>query len=459
MRLLTTTPLRTALAALALMLAASLPAAGVGLPAVEATPSATTVDELLASANAGELRPLQAALPRIDSPGLEALVGARLAAARLDTPAVDAQLARYRASDDRTPARDAMAWSIAADAAFAAGHYARAAGATQAWAELLAATDGAPGDSAEVAQFHGIAAMLASLPSQQVVERQPRPSPTRRDKAGLLRTTVRINGLDQDAVLDTGANLSVISSSTAERLGIRILDAEGSVGSGSRDAVATRIGVAERLEIAGITVSNVAFLVLADSALEMPLPGGYRIDAIIGFPVLRAIGRMRFADGAFVALAPAAPSAADAPGNLHAVGNDLFVDATVDGIPVALHLDTGAPASSLSTRFARRHPERLRGLERRERRSASAGGAITQQSAVWQDVGVAIDGHPVTLPGLHVMLTDAAAVETRTSGTLGLDVLDRYDACTLDLESMRLEVTPMPARPELPAAGPAAPGP
>lgn len=61
---------------------------------------------------------------------------------------------------------------------------------------------------------------------------------------------------------------------------------------------------AERLEFAGVTLANVAFLVLDDAQLEMPLPGGYKIDAIVGFPVLRMLDRITFEAGGRLSAEP-----------------------------------------------------------------------------------------------------------------------------------------------------------
>lgn len=434
----TNMPLRRGLAAaltalvLALLVSRSVAAAEHSAPA-------TTVEALLTDAKTGDLASLQAGLPTIADPALKALALARLAASRLDTATADRHLKRYWADNGSNVALDGEAWSITADVAFADGDYARAASATREWAALLVDAD-PRGEAADVAQFHGIARMLASAPRQMVVEREPREVQTRRDKAGLLRTSVAINDGAQDAVLDTGANLSVVSASAARRLGMRILDGEGSVASASREQVATRLGIADRFEIAGVTLSNVVFLVLDDAQLEMPLPGGYRIDAIIGFPVLRAIGRMRFgADGSFT---PQAASSRTTPAldNLRIVGSDLFVELAVNGTPVALHLDTGASASLLSTRFVRRHPDVLEGLQHRVHRSASAGGATTRDIAVWKDVRVDIGGLATVLPELAIAVSDSADIDTRTFGTLGLDVIGAFDAYTIDFGTMSLEV-------------------
>jgi hypothetical protein len=47
--------------------------------------------------------------------------------------------------------------------------------------------------------------------------------PLKREKDGLLRASVAINGLDQLAVFDTGAGFSAISQSVAEKAGVRPL--------------------------------------------------------------------------------------------------------------------------------------------------------------------------------------------------------------------------------------------
>ncbi|MEZ0470817.1 aspartyl protease family protein [Luteimonas salinilitoris] len=403
--------------------------------------SAVQAETLLADAGKGEVFALEAALPRIADPQLATLAQARIAASRLQDDAALRALAPFFSAQDPDPRHLRIAWSIAADASFAAGDYARAADATGAWQALLA-THGDPDDRADdVAQFHGIATQLAAVPPQAVLAFAPEAVATCRDKVGLLRATMAVNGIDQEAVLDTGANLSVVSASTARRLGLRLLEGEASVGSGSRDAVPTRLGVAERLEFAGSTLSNVVFLVLDDAQLEMPVAGGYRIDAILGFPVMRALRRIRFdADGRLTP-EPVADGDADGPaGNLRVVGSDLHVDVSVDGIAVPLHLDTGAPRSSLSSRFAQRHASLLQGLPQGRQRVGGAGGATERRIATWPDVRVRLDGRETRLPELTIAIADSADVETRNMGVLGGDVLGAFASFTIDFARMRFEL-------------------
>ncbi|MES3045594.1 retropepsin-like aspartic protease [Sphingomonas faeni] len=122
----------------------------------------------------------------------------------------------------------------------------------------------------------------------------PASIPTMRDKAGLVRAAVVISGLTQNAILDTGANLSVMSASAAKRLGLRIRDGAGRIASPSSGQIVTRVAVADRLVIAGVELAHVASLVMDDAQLSFPIVGGYQIDAIAGFSVFRAVGQTRF---------------------------------------------------------------------------------------------------------------------------------------------------------------------
>ncbi|HEY0332655.1 MAG TPA: aspartyl protease family protein [Stenotrophomonas sp.] len=395
---------------------------------------------LLQAAADGDVPALQAAVVRLPA-RWQGLARARLAAARLDeTQAIALADAFLR---EPGPGCDqALAQGVIADAAFAAGRYSRAAEAGQARVALLQGCGGAADQIDGAATLAGLADRLAPAPAQRVVAFEPGQATFIRDKVGLPRATVRINGHEQAAVLDTGANLSVVSASTARRLGLRELG-QARVGTSSRTSVATRVAMADRLELSGLVLEHVAFLVLDDAQLEMPVPGGYRIDAIVGFPVFRAMQRVQFGrDGVLRAGgAPAeSPAASASVSNLALAGSDLFVQTRVDGIDTPLHLDSGGNQSSLSARFAELHPDRVRALPRNVQRVAGAGGQTERQVAQWQQVEMTVGDRQLRLPELPVALQDSEDVQVRSQGVLGGDVLNAFDSWTLDFRSMRLEL-------------------
>jgi len=414
---------------------------GAAAPPASAGPraevSASHARDLVQSAADGDVFALRRALPTL-APRWQTLGRARLAAGVLDEDQAISLAEAFVAASAAGDCDVALAQSVIADAAFAGGRYARAAAGAGARAAALERCHGSADEIEGAATMLTLAGRLAKAPAQRTLAFTPTAERWARDKVGLPRAQVTINGHAQEAVLDTGANLSVVSATTAKRLGLRMLG-EAGVGSSSRQVVATKVAVADRLELAGLVLEHVAFLVLDDDQLEMPVPGGYRIDAIVGFPVFRAMQRVRFGHDGTLRPEPGAGDA-DAPSNLALAGSDLFVDARVGGIDVPLHLDSGGSASSLSPRFAQAHPQVLQGLAESRQRLAGAGGATERAIANWSQVRVETGGHGTVLAQLPVALKDAADVRVRTQGVLGWDVLGAFDAWTVDFEHMRLEL-------------------
>ena len=269
----------------------------------------------------------------------------------------------------------------------------------------------------------GIASLLAKQPRQAVAGGMPASIPTMRDKAGLVRAAVVISGLTQNAILDTGANLSVMSASAAKRLGLRIRYGAGRIASPSSGQIVTRVAVADRLIIAGVELAHVASLVMDDAQLSFPIVGGYQIDAIVGFPVFRALGRVRFdRAGGFAVGRSAGPALAG--DTLRASGNDLYVLADVDKVPVTLHLDTGAASSGLTSLFANRHPQLIVGLVRGSEKIMGIGGnTIVARTAIWRHVGIAVGTASTSLPQITIALDPPAGRKEKRLGAIGQDVL------------------------------------
>ncbi len=407
--------------------------------AAQAAPDPSVVEarRLLDAASEGDLAGLAEALPRLPAPWSD-LARARLAAGALKEAQAIEDAKAFLAGRDQADCDNLRAHAVIADAAFASARYAVAASSAHKRLQLLGRCRGSETEIEGATTMEGLAARLATAPTQRTVAFAPVAATYARDKVGLQRAQVEINGLAQEAVLDTGANLSVVSASTASRLGLRVLG-DASVGSSSRAVVPTQVAIAEQLSFAGLVLENVAFLVLDDEQLEMPIPGGYRIDAIIGFPVFRAMRRVRFGrDGSLVP----EPGAGDdgATGNLALAGSDLFVDARVAGIPAALHLDSGGSASSLSSSFSRDNPEALHGRAKSRQRLAGAGGATEREIATWPQARIDVAGRTVVLPALAMAVGESADAPARGDGVLGSDVLNQFDSWTLDLDRMRLDL-------------------
>ena len=410
-------------------------------PAPAAVPAQhqTPLEAAFEAADRGELAPLQQMLPAARGDAA-VLIRGRLAVARLDPTPADPALARIAAGRD--PALKAAALSVLAADAFLRNAWPDAARWGRALGEARAARGDAAG-AAQSAQQWQVAALLAGHPAQAVDGAIAyRSIAARNDRVGLPRIDVAVNGQAQEAVFDTGASLSVLSTETARRLGVTVTDGGTSVGNGVEGNVAVRLGVADRLEIAGTILRNVPFLIIDDSQLTFPIPGGYEIRAIIGLPVMRALGRVRMepAAGRFAVL-PAA-EAGPAPSNLFAGTGQVFVAVTVDGRDLPLHLDTGANSSSLSALYATANPERIAALATSHAHRGSAGGMVSARVATWRNAPLALGGRALLLPALTITLPADGSPPPRDYGTLGSEALRAFESYTLDFRAMRLELGP-----------------
>lgn len=396
---------------------------------------ASQQENVVADVLGGDIDAIERQLPLIAAPILASLARIRIAAAHLDAEATFEALDAYLSTGDADGPRRALAWATAGQAAFAVGDYRRAADMARRWIDAL---DGTNGDRVEAQNVLSVASALAAAPKQEVVARRAAVTSTLKDAAGLTRAPILVNGHRIAAILDTGANLSTISASAAQQLGIRMLGTTGSVGSATRAAVRTRFGVADRLEIAGVTLENVAFLVVDDEQLKVPIPN-YRLDLIVGFPVFRALGRVTFGRDRTFSVGARSLTGSLARHNLHFSGNSPTVMARLNGIAVPLHLDTGAPASSLTARFGRLHPAILSDLDKDKVRSASAGGTIEQHVLIWRDVSVEIAGAEARLPQIPIVDQQSANIQDRWFGVLGQDILQSFPAYTIDFAAVSFE--------------------
>lgn len=396
------------------------------------------LNELLEAAGRGDVRPAGEALAATNDTDVRTVLSAKLAASRLQVGvARDPVLQRLASSAD--PALRRAALGIITSAAFADGEYTEAARAGRLFAAALRDA-GEQEDAAVADRTWQLAALLSDVPPQRVEGTVVTGrAAARNDKVGLPRVDLAINGVAQDAVFDTGANLSVLSAELAKRMGVAIRDTETRIGNGVAGTVSVKVGVADRLEIAGATLRHVVFLVIDDSQLSFAsVPGGYDIKAIIGLPVLRALGRIRYEQsGRFTVQPPIDAPHAFAP--LHASGNTLFADVRVSGAVMPLLLDTGASKTDLTARYAAAHPEVVEQLPRRSVQSASAGGARTQETATWSNVPLALGSSRLIHHALAVALPGEGAMP-QNYGTLGSDVLSRFNSYTVDFAKMQLEV-------------------
>jgi hypothetical protein len=378
--------------------------------------------------------------PAEAAPALLSYLRGVVAASRLDEIGAQRELAAAY-EDSRAGADVARrALSVAGLAALRSGDYGKAADLFDREIALYGSTMDR-GMRAGEQQNRDVAAALRDVPAQTIEGLAEATIPLTINQLGLTTAPTEIEGHLQVAVIDTGANLSALSTTAANALGVKLMTLKGSVRSATSHAVNSQIAVADTVRLGPATLHHVAFIVLDDAALS-PLGPKMRIDAIIGFPVLAALGRISFHDSAApgqearrqLTLMP--PSNMPVSGNLRFAGFDAYVKATAGLDTLPFVVDSGSDKSSFEKRYARQFPQRLRGLERRTVTVGGAGGAEERQVAIIPKLSLRVGETSVGLSNVQIHLNGNGS--DTAFGTLGTDVLWDKGGYTIDFNTLDL---------------------
>lgn len=258
-----------------------------------------------------------------------------------------------------------------------------------------------------------------------------------RDTAGLLRVPVTINGKSKRAVIDSDASFSVLSQSAAELLGVRVFDTPLHILTSSRPDQIMHLGIADRFEFGDAVLTNVLFAVLPDKAMQFDQ--GYKMDVVVGLPVLVALHRIALVngeDGECLMYGSLETGAAAPEENLLLSGLDPFVMVRANGgMRLRLAVDTAASKTVLNATALRDFPQLHEGASKTWAQWRGAGGASSDTGAFRRDdLTFAVAGHPVGIKHIEILSEE----EADRHGALGLDVLKKGTQWVLDFDAMSL---------------------
>lgn len=364
-----------------------------------------------------------------------ALLSAEAAAMRFDDRAAIETLTRALSGPGVGGAVRRQMLSLLGSVQLRATNYPAAADALGA---ALADTEPGAEGRHQLEQTHVVAKVLRGEAAQIHEVKASGAVAIKRDAANLARAFGRVNGGEEEFILDTGAGMSTITRSAAARLKLRVLGEPVTVGSSTQTSVPAHLGVADSVEIAGNRFRNVVFIVMADEALTF---GSYKIDAILGFPVLSRLGRIEFARvGGGELFRVGAPSAGAPRARdlyLDVLRPMVIVDVAGAG-PVRMLLDSGAKSSSFGKLFAGEFPALLRDASTRTATIGGAGGMKTIEVKVLKNVAMIVDGRVRRLESI-----DVSEAERGAHGMVGQDVLRAEGGFALDFTTMDFSFLPV----------------
>jgi Aspartyl protease len=338
------------------------------------------------------------------------------------------------------PRRAAIALECLADDFTKIYRYADAA---KAFDDLLAhfAREVAPADLQNDRDNSGVVHLLKAAPPQTISLDGPVRLKTQRDPTGDLDTDLRVNGVSGHWLLDTGANMSVVTVSFAKRIGVNALPGYGQTSSGIT-GIENRLQVAvlPELKFGSATVHNVVLLILADKNLNVgTAKGNHQIDAVLGYPVLQALGALTFSeDGTLEAGHSAAPE--DAGARMFMDGLTPMIECGVNGKNLLFDLDTGANGSMLSVRYFKGFKAQSGSWKKAKHEGSGAGGVKVTEVYLVPTLELKVGDQIATLHSIPIFTSAIGTDLDDVYGNLGQDMLAGFDSFTLDFAHMRFSL-------------------
>ena len=257
------------------------------------------------------------------------------------------------------------------------------------------------------------------------------------DTGVLLPLTV--NGKRVQWLVDTGANVTMVSDAEAARLGLAILDSAGQAADLAGGTTSVRTAIAPRVVIGRTQIEDVPFLVMpADQMPWKELPPGKQ--GILGLPVAIALDTLRWTRSGMCHTGSAATPGSASPARANLTYDRLHVITNVEfeGKSLEFILDTGNQAGTqlwehFGTDFEPLVKERG---HKGTARVTQIGGANDRDIVVIPDMRLKVGGKDTDLK--QGRLFSRPVGDDRFHGLLGMDILSQGDDVTIDFRTMRL---------------------
>ena len=224
-------------------------------------------------------------------------------------------------------------------------------------------------------------------------------------------------------IFDTGANVNVVSESTAKKLNLRILP--GAVvyvmgSTGTRNS--SKIAMADQGYIENIEFKNAEFIVFADSLLTFA-GGRYKINGVIGFPLIMRFESIHFTDS--LIYIPKNPEADVSNPNLFIKGDDYIIDVAYKNKKLPFFFDTGNSNTSFYKNMYDIDSMNFKALKDTVFSYSSVGGTITQKAKLLPEIKLDCGSKSFVLTNTFIVL-DKNILNPDLYGNIGKDFVNQY---------------------------------
>jgi hypothetical protein len=278
--------------------------------------------------------------------------------------------------------------------------------------------------------------LLRGAPAQSTNVNYPFVVDENRTAAGFVEVAVQAPNFSDHWILDTGANLSAVTRTIADQLGLKLSNATSTAQGSNGIFVRVHTAVIPEIQLGGATIRNIAVLVFEDRDLAFPqIP--YEIHGSIGFPVLESLGRITFhVNGKFGAQEPTRAEEVGSS-NLYLEGFTILIQANVADEDHLMTLDTGATGTFMSEQYYQQHRQNLNAEDLRELELVGVGGSTVIPAYLQRNVRFGMGVACVVLDNL-IVLTEPTGLPDEFWGNVGQSTLRLFASYTLDFRTMTL---------------------
>jgi predicted aspartyl protease len=231
-----------------------------------------------------------------------------------------------------------------------------------------------------------------------------------------------------DMVFDTGANVNVVSESTAKKLNLRILpNAIVYVMGATGTRNASKIAIADQGSIENIEFKNAEFIVFPDSLLTFA-KGRYKINGVIGFPIIMRFESIRFTDS--LIYIPKNPGATTKIPNLFIKGDDYIIDVAYKNVKLPFFFDTGNSNTSFYKNMYDIDSMNFKTLKDTAFSYSSVGGTITQKAKLLPEIKLDCGSKSFVLNNTYIAL-ERNILNPDLYGSIGKDFVNQYKSITM----------------------------
>lgn len=283
----------------------------------------------------------------------------------------------------------------------------------------------------------GLLHLLAGAPAQTIAWQGPTRLRTERNAIGSIVTELTVNGVQEKWLLDTGANMSVVTKSFAQRLGLKALPGFAQTGAGVTGIEnPLQVALVPTLQIGGATLRNVVVMIFDDANLKINMgKQSYQINAIIGYPVFQALGSVTFVgDTEFYAGDAAQSSAAGT--RMYMKLLTPVIECGVDGKELPFSFDTGASSTELSYRYYEKFRAHAGSWKKGESKSGGAGGTVNSKIYMQPRLNLEVGDKAVVLRQVAIFPMKMGSGIDELYGNVGQDLVAGFQSFTLDFSKM-----------------------